>query len=229
MLPQEPQDTTARSPSQQHYTLQNGQERITLSLDKGLLWSTWEREGRSLFAHPGSVIGPHAGARSTLETDLFVDGVGAFAPWECISSSDTQLIARLQGTQKWHDQSLSSIEEQTFLLDVTVTLNDQGVLWKLSVRAESDGVIGLRLPVPLSSSTPQTTVDSLTTAHFVLPSDVTPIRGRLTAPNAEWSSRVNMTHSTEQLVICTARFPEKPILTINSIDILFNTKASIDF
>lgn len=208
---------------QKLYTLQNARgDRLSFSLDRGLIWESWELQGnlgKSLFQHPASVIGPHAGSRKYLNEDLnehqnevdpFIDGVGAYAPWECLHATDTQLIAQLQGTKVLQDKTLASLEGQTFLLHVTITLTDQGALWKLAVRAESDGLIGLRCPIlhhthhhtchsaiEEESSIP-IKMDSPTTAHFLLKGSKYDMPGQIVAPNEEWSAEWSSTENSAE-------------------------------
>lgn len=210
-------------PERPLYTLQDEKQRLTFSLDRGLIWEAWEIEGQSLFKHPASIIGPHIGSRAYLnENDPFIDGVGAKSAWECLHTEAGELVAQLKGEQMWQDKTLATLEGQAFLLHVAVQLTAQGVLWRLSVRAESDGLIGLCCPLLSETDNGELHADAAgLAAHFFLKGQDCSVKGLINAPNAEWSCHMKKIGSKDQRVICAARFPEKPILTINQLEICF--------
>lgn len=225
MLPSQETDVSLQK---RLYTLQNAQDCLSFSFEHGLVWESWERNEKDLFETPGLVIGPHAGSRAFVrEPDPFVNGIGTSAPWECLHADETQLIAQLQGTQKYQNKegketTLANLEGQAFTLRAIISLTPEGVLFKLSVCAESDGLIGLRCPVLHDQTEPAKIVrDTPTTGHFSMKGAKNLLTGRITALNPEW----NGSTENDQFVICSALYPEKPILTINQIDLLFQIES----
>lgn len=201
----------------QTFTLQDKQNLFRFSIERGLVWEAWEHEGVNLFETLGLMIGPHAGSRRFVKDDPFVNGIATSVSWECTYSSENQLKFQLQGTKKDNEETtLANLEGQAFTLQAIISLTPNGILFNLSVCAESDGLIGMICPTLHNQKHVEYIKESSTTGHFSI-NAAKALKGRIIALNPEWSCFKD----NEKLIIYSALYPEKPILTINQVDVTF--------
>ncbi len=116
------------------------------------------------FAGLGAMIGPHFHRRNPAvippvkeeqrfphiarikaqgSTEPFSHGIGRYAPWKVDEASEKRIKAILRGEDKWHDVLLKDLEGQDFEMHYTAELTPDGLQISLSVRSETESVVGL--------------------------------------------------------------------------------------
>lgn len=115
------------------------------------------------FAGLGALIGPHFHRRKT-ETlpkiadeslfphiarikakgvqDPFSHGIGRYAPWNA-EAAPSSVKARLTGKDLWNGVPLSSLEGQSFNMNLEAHLRETGLHLALSIVSESDSLVGI--------------------------------------------------------------------------------------
>ncbi len=90
----------------------------------------------SLFPHIARVKaqGPH---------DPFSHGIGRYAPWKVVSSTEHEIKATLSGKDEWNGVALSAIEGQNFTMNFKAKLSNQGLDIELSVVSDTDSIVGI--------------------------------------------------------------------------------------
>lgn len=113
------------------------------------------------FAGLGALIGPHFHTRKDIPLDFdtsvfphiermsaqgrkepFSHGIARYVPWKTVES-DTQIKAKLRGSDLYKGISLSTLEGQDFEMTYEARLLSTGLFIEYSVQSEKPSVIGL--------------------------------------------------------------------------------------
>lgn len=136
-----------------------------VSLKKGEI-EALDQSTYSLFeercAGLGAMIGPHfhhrkvippvpheerfphiAGIKAKGGKEPFSHGIGRYAPWAVEVVTDTRIHAVLKGEDEWQGVLLRELEGQDFIMHYTATAKPEGLQIELSVKGETESVIGL--------------------------------------------------------------------------------------
>ena len=74
--------------------------------------------------------------------DPFHSGVGRYAPWQVLKSTERTISAAITGKQDWNGTTLGVIENQNFRMTCDADLSDHGLRLTLTVVSDSDSVVG---------------------------------------------------------------------------------------
>ncbi len=118
----------------------------------------------------GALIGPHFHERETVPLDFnlkvfphaqpmldsgrkdpFSHGIARYVPWKAVFS-DTQIQAKLRGSDLYHGIPLSQIEGQDFDMHYEARLLPTGLHFRYGIRSEKPSVLGFHYYYSLPSS-----------------------------------------------------------------------------
>lgn len=95
---------------------------------------------------------PHiAKVRAKGGKEPFSHGIGRYAPWTVSEVSENHIHAVLRGEDKWEDVFLKDLEGQDFTMHYAATVKPEGLEIQLSVRSETESVVGLHTYYALSN------------------------------------------------------------------------------
>ncbi len=93
---------------------------------------------------------PHIAKVKAKGSDPFSHGIGRYAPWAVESKGPTHLKAVLKGDDLWRGVPLKELEGQNFRMEYEANITPQGLEIHLSIRGETETVIGLHTYYALS-------------------------------------------------------------------------------
>ncbi|MDF2550062.1 MAG: hypothetical protein K0S07_1129 [Chlamydiales bacterium] len=124
------------------------------------------------FAGLGALIGPHfhhrsadaipavlqeerfphiAKVRQKGGIEPFSHGIARYAPWRLLSNSEAELQAEICGSDSWQGSLLKELEGQDFQMQMTASLQGDGLHLKLSVKSERASIVGIHYYFDLPS------------------------------------------------------------------------------
>jgi hypothetical protein len=81
--------------------------------------------------------------------DPFSHGIARYAPWKA-TFDESSIRATLSGKDEWNGVPIAQLEGQQFLMDFDAKLSSEGLALKISVRGDTDSLVGIhyyyRLP-----------------------------------------------------------------------------------
>lgn len=97
----------------------------------------------SLFPHIAKV-------KAQGSKEPFSHGIGRYAPWRVESRTENSLHAVLSGEDAWNGYLLKELEGQNFMMHYSAELIPEGLVISLSVKSETESVVGLHTYYALS-------------------------------------------------------------------------------
>lgn len=125
---------------------------------------------------------PHLAHQTSKEP--FSHGVGRYAPWEVISTTEQSIEALLSGDHLWNGVSLKELEGQNFKMRYKAHLLPEGLEIHLSVVGETETVVGLHTYYSLSNG--EGTVKTRVQNHYVDHSATNPIPSTWNYSDTQW-------------------------------------------
>lgn len=145
------------------------------------------------FAGLGAIIGPHfhrrhanilpkIGDKSKFPhiervekkgvADPFSHGIGRYAPWKA-THTENSIQAKLSGKDEWNGVPIAQLEGQQFLMDFDAKLTSEGLALKMSVRGDTDSIVGIHYYYRLPNG--QGTVRSLAANKYRVEGETMPL------------------------------------------------------